>query len=525
MRTTFMFIATLILLLVAALVYFTGSFYWLLITVSIVYLIALNDVTQKKQTIRRNFPVIGHFRYLLESIRPEIAQYFIETDSSGVPFSREERTVVYTRSKKVIDTIPFGTKKNVYEVGYEWINHSLKAKHIEPEDFRVMVGGKDCLKPYSASRMNISAMSFGSLSKNAILALSSGAKMGNFAHNTGEGGISPYHIQGGADLFWQIGTGYFGCRSDDGNFNPELFKKNSTQENVKMIEIKLSQGAKPGHGGILPAAKVTEEISKIRNVPMGKDVLSPPAHTAFSNPIELCQFIKQLRDLSGGKPVGFKICIGRKIEFVAICKGMMETGIFPDFITVDGAEGGTGAAPVEFSNSIGTPLVESLIFVDNVLRGFNIRKDIKVIASGKVTSAFHVIKRLSLGADMVNSARAMMMSLGCIQALLCNTNHCPVGVATQNKMLMKGLHVPTKTQRVANYHAMTIQNVCEMMGAMGVSTPDNLYPGHINRRTSPTEFKSYDEIYDFIKDGVLLSDKIPLEYEKLMKFSRTDQFV
>jgi glutamate synthase domain-containing protein 2 len=350
----------------------------------------------------------------------------VESDTSGRPFSREQRSVVYARAKNTRDTIPFGTVEDVYETGYEWVNHSLSPKKIGHADVRVMIGGPDCKQPYSASLLNISAMSFGALSNNAVIALNQGAKIGGFAHNTGEGGISPHHLMGG-DLIWQVGTGYFGCRDKDGKFCPDTFSENAQKEQVKMIEIKLSQGAKPGHGGILPAAKLTQEIAKIRNVPMGKDVDSPPGHNAFTNPLEFIDFVTQLRELSGGKPIGFKLCVGKRREFIAICKAMHETGIAPDFISVDGGEGGTGAAPMEFSNHIGTPLVEGLIFVHNVLVGFDLRKKVKIISGGKMTSGFGLVKRLALGADLCNSARAMMMALGCIQARKCNSNLCPVG--------------------------------------------------------------------------------------------------
>lgn len=497
---------------------------WSFVLFGPLIMLGLRDMMQTKHTLLRNFPVAAHFRYLFESIRPEISQYFIETDMSGRPYSRLERSLVYTRSKKVNDTIPFGTQLNVYDVGYEWVNHSITPIHIPPEEFRVMVGGKDCKQPYNASRLNISAMSFGSLSRNAIEALSTGAKMGGFAHNTGEGGVSPYHLKGGADLIWQIGTGYFGCRTKDGKFNPETFAKRAVHERVKMIEIKVSQGAKPGHGGILPAAKVTKEISEIRDVPMGEDIISPPAHSAFSTPLEMMHFIKQLRDLSGGKPVGFKMCLGRQIELVTICKAMIETDIYPDFITIDGGEGGTGAAPVEFSNHIGSPLVESLIFAHNTLTGFGIRDQIKIIASGKVASGFDMVKRLALGADMCNAARAMMMAVGCIQALKCNTNECPVGVATQDPAFYKGLIVTDKSVRVKNYQEEMLGSVREIMGAMGLNTPEALFPGHIMRRTAPNEIKSYGDLYPSVGEGDLVNGNVPPQYEKLLKFAKSDSF-
>lgn len=487
-------------------------------------LLGFVDMTQKRQAIRRNYPVLGHMRYFLELIRPEIFQYFIESDKEGVPFDREHRSLIYQRAKNVRDTTPFGTKVDVYAPGYEWVNHSLLARHVDEADMRVVIGGPDCRQPYSCSLLNISAMSFGSLSKNAILALSRGAKMGKFAHNTGEGGLSPYHLEGGGDLIWQIGTGYFGCRDESGKFSPKLFAEKAAIPNVKMIEIKLSQGAKPGHGGILPAAKVTAEIAAIRGVPMGKDVLSPPTHSTFSTPIELLEFIKQLRDLSGGKPIGFKLCVGKRREFLAICKAMVQTGITPDFITVDGGEGGTGAAPLEFSNHIGAPLVEGLIFVHNALVGYSLRSRIRILASGKSTSGFSMLKRLSIGADVIMSARAMMMAIGCIQALKCNSNHCPVGVATQEKHLMAGLDPTDKSHRVASYHKQTIHSLAEMIGALGLSSAQQLRPWHLMHRISANETRHYGELYHFLKDGELLADNLPPDYARACQAASADSF-
>jgi glutamate synthase domain-containing protein 2 len=487
-------------------------------------LLGIGDMTQKRQAIRRNYPVLGHMRYFLELIRPEIYQYFIENDNEGVPFDREQRSVVYQRAKNVRDTTPFGTKINVYAPGYEWVNHSLLAHHIDAEGMRVTVGGPDCKQPYSCSLLNISAMSFGSLSMNAILALSRGAKLDNFAHNTGEGGLSPYHLEGGADLIWQVGTGYFACRDEAGNFSPEMFAEKSVHPNVKMIEIKLSQGAKPGHGGILPAAKVTREIASIRGVPMGQDVLSPPTHNQFSTPIGLLEFVKQLRDLSGGKPVGFKLCVGKRREFLAICKAMIKTGITPDFIVVDGGEGGTGAAPLEFSNHIGAPLVEGLIFVHNALVGYSLRSKIKIIASGKVTSGFGMLKRLAIGADAVMSARAMMMAIGCIQALKCNSNHCPVGVATQEKHLMAGLDPTDKAARVASYHKETIESLAEMIGALGLNSAEELRPWHLLHRVSRNETRHYGELYHYLRDGDLLADELPPDYARACDSASAETF-
>jgi glutamate synthase domain-containing protein 2 len=398
------------------------------------------DLQQDKHTIRRNFPVLGRMRYLLEMFRPEIRQYFVEGDKEATPFTREQRTIVYSRAKGQVDTQPLGTRRDVYAEGYEWALHSMFPTHLTAEDARCIVGGPHCKQPYSASLMNISAMSYGALSDNAILALNTGAKMGGFYHNTGEGGMSKFHLYPGGDICYQIGTGYFGCRNNaTGGFCPDKFKETSAKPQVKMIEVKLSQGAKPSHGGILPAAKISKAISEARGVPMGEDCNSPPAHSEFSTPQGLLDFIQRLRDLSGGKPIGFKLCLGHPSEFAAIVHSMIESGIKPDFITVDGGEGGTGAAPPEFSNSLGTPLVEGLVFVNQMLIGAGLREDIKIICSGKVVSGMSLVRNLALGADLCNAARAMMFALGCIQALKCNTNHCPTGIATNNPRLMAGL--------------------------------------------------------------------------------------
>jgi len=508
-KQIFITLSIVVIAIIAASYSVVPSVLWSLIIIGPIIIIGYVDIFQTKHSIRRNFPVLGNLRYMLEKIRPEIMQYFVETDTEGRPINRLYRSLIYRRSKKTNDTTPFGTQLNVYESGYEWMDHSIYAKnHADMEHIpRVVVGGSTCTKPYSASILNISAMSFGSLSKNAILAMNTGAKMGGFAHNTGEGGISEYHKQPGGDLIWQVGTGYFGCRTKEGNFNPETFKKNAGLENVKMIEIKISQGAKPGHGGILPASKNTEEIATIRGVEPFTDILSPPAHTAFTNPDELMQFIKQLRELSGGKPIGFKLCVGKKIEFENICKAMLRSGIKPDFITVDGGEGGTGAAPIEFSNSLGMPLRDGLTFVVDTLRGYDLKKDIKVIASGKVFTGFHIARLIAIGADMVNSARAMMLATGCIQALLCNTNTCPVGVATQNQSLVKGLVVADKAIRVANFHEGTIKSFIELMMASGVNKPSNLNREHINRRVSMNQVLKYSELYPEVAIGKYLHAK------------------
>lgn len=496
-REIFVTSATIILLTIGIISIFWKPILWSLIVFTPLIIIGTYDIFQKKHAIKSNFPVIGHFRYLLESFRPEIQQYFVETDTEGTPINRVFRSLIYSRAKSENDTTPFGTKSDVYKVGYECMAHSMYPKHHDEveQNPRILFGGKECKQPYSASILNVSAMSFGSLSQNAILALSKGAKLGGFAHNTGEGGLSPYHLEGGGDLVWQIGTGYFGCRTKDGNFCRDTFQKNAIKDNVKMVEIKLSQGAKPGHGGILPAAKNTEEIAKIRHVEPHTDVLSPPYHTAFNNAEGLLHFVQQLRELSGGKPVGFKLCVGSKDEFIEVCEAMKKTQILPDFITVDGGEGGTGAAPVEFSNSIGLPLREGLSFVVDSLIKYKFKDQIRIIASGRVFSAFHMIRLIALGADTVNSARAMMMAIGCIQALQCNTNTCPVGVATQDKSLMKGLDINDKYVRVANFHKKMVDSYSEMIAAAGLSNGDEIQRKHILHRIGPNKMVTYNELY------------------------------
>jgi len=484
---------------------FWSHAYGLLFIIVPLVALGLYDIVQRKHTILRLYPVIGHLRFLFESIRPEIQQYFVESDTNGQPISREFRALVYQRAKGDRDTRPFGTVFDVYRDGYEWMNHSLCPHAVKEKHPRIRFGGKDCTQPYDASPLNISAMSFGALSRNAILALNKGAKTGGFAHNTGEGGISPYHLKYGGDLIWQIGTGYFGCRNPEGGFDETLFTEKAHLDVVKMIEIKLSQGAKPGHGGILPAIKLTPEIAEIRHVPMGEDVVSPPAHTTFSTPVGLLQFVARLRELSGGKPVGFKLCIGKKVEFLAICKAMLETGIEPDFITVDGGEGGTGAAPIELTNSVGMPLRDGLVFVHNALLGTGLRSSIRIIASGKALSAFHLLRLMALGADTVNMARAMMFALGCIQSRHCNRDTCPTGVATQNPARYKALNVDLKAARVANYHTSIIENLVELIAAAGLDNLDELRPWHINRRINGTDIRNYDELYPCITDGCLLS--------------------
>ncbi len=474
MRYLFYKAAAFTILLIVLISYYWTSFLWSLVVVGPILFVGTMNRMQKSHTILRNFPVLGYFRYFFESISPEIQQYFIEKSTDGKPFSRNHRALVYRRAKNVNATHPFGTQMNINDDHYEAIRHSIYA--IEPaEDFpRVMIGSSLCKQPYSASVLNISAMSFGSLSQNAILALNKGAKKGNFYHNTGEGGLSDYHLQGGADIVWQIGTGYFGCRTPEGDFSPEEFKKRAGIPQVKMIELKLSQGAKPGHGGVLPAAKNTEEIARIRGVKPHTTIISPPSHKTFSDAKGLVRFIGKMRELADGKPVGFKLCVGRTEEFIDLCKEMKKEGIWPDFITVDGAEGGTGAAPLEFSDSVGIPLEPALIFVHSTLKKYGLRDEVRVIASGKVLTAFSILRMRALGADICNSARAFMFSIGCIQALRCNTNDCPAGVATQNKMLMKGLVVTDKAERVYNFHHNTIKAVLELLGACGITHTEDI---------------------------------------------------
>jgi len=485
------------------------------------------DMFQTRQSLKRNFPLAGRLRYVFEDLRPKIQQYFVESDTDGAPINRNERSVIYQRSKKQVDTIPFGTQLNVYSEGYEWMTHSISPMDFQKLDHnpRVQFGGKECKQPYSMSVLNVSAMSFGSLSKNAIEALNAGAKIGGFAHNTGEGGLSPYHLKHGGDVIWQIGTGYFGARTADGVFSDDAFRKNASQPSVKMIEIKLSQGAKPGHGGILPAAKNTPEIAAIRLVEPGTTVFSPPFHSAFSTPIELIQFVKRLRALSDGKPIGFKLCVGRKSEFLSICKAMVQMNAYPDFITVDGGEGGTGAAPPEFSNSVGMPLLDALAFVDDALRGFGIRNEMKLIASGKILTGFNIVRAMALGADTCNSARAMMMALGCIQALECNKNTCPTGVATQNPYFMNGLVVEDKKVRVANYHKNTVESFVELLAASGISHPDKINRTHVYRRVFMNLVKTYEEIYPSIPEGCLLEGgDVPFDLESYMSRSSAESF-
>jgi glutamate synthase domain-containing protein 2 len=469
-------------------------------------IVGVRDVIQTRHAILRNYPIFGHLRFIFESIRPEIRQYLLESDRDETPFSREARSLVYQRAKGDEDSKPFGTTKNVYESGYAWVTHSVVPHHIKDTNFRVRIGGKDCLHPYEASIYNISAMSFGALSANAIQALNEGAARGGFAHDTGEGGISRYHRQGG-DLIYQIASGYFGCRATDGTFDADAFKRQASDPQIKMIELKLSQGAKPGHGGMLPAAKISEEIAEARGIPMGADCISPAAHSAFSTPLGLMQFIGRLRELSGGKPVGFKLCIGHRREFMCIVKAMIETGIKPDFIVVDGKEGGTGSAPLEFVNHVGMPMLEGLHFVHNTLRGAGLRDEVRIGAAGKIVSAFDISRALALGADWCNSARGFMFALGCIQAQACHTNKCPVGIATQDKLRQRALDPGTKAERVARFHGNTLKALGEIAGAAGLQHPGDFLPYHLMFRQKDNEVTDGNEVYPYLPMGFLLNEE------------------
>ena len=468
--------------------------------------VGLYDLQQTHHAILRNYPIIGHLRFMLETIRPEIRQYFLESETEASPFSRAQRTLVYSRAKGASDKRPFGTQLDVRAVGYEWINHSIAPSTLAGHDFRVNVGGKDCTQPYAISLFNVSAMSFGALSANAVLALNLGAKMGGFAHDTGEGSISRHHRVHGGDLIWEIGSGYFGCRDEQGHFSPEHFVENVRSPQVKMIEIKLSQGAKPGHGGVLPGPKVTEEIAEARGVMEGQDCVSPAAHSSFSTPLELMQFVQQLRTLCEGKPVGIKLCIGHPWEWFAIVKAMLESGIQPDFIVVDGAEGGTGAAPLEFSDHMGMPLQEALRLVHTTLVGAGLRDSIRVGASGKIVSAFDMARALALGADWCNSARGFMFALGCIQAQTCHSGNCPTGVTTQDPKRQLALVVPSKAERVHNFHRHTLEALQELMQASGLQTPHDFTPRHIMRRVTETQTLHLSDLIDTLEPGALLKN-------------------
>jgi glutamate synthase domain-containing protein 2 len=518
-----------VLTIVFAVLTVVHSIWWLIgvVIAAALVLIGIWDLLQTKHSILRNYPIVGHARFLLEDAGPELHQYLVEDDTDGRPFNRDTRSLMYQRAKSVPDKKPFGTELDVYADGYTFMMHSI-APHPMPADpvehLRVTVGGPDCSQPYSLSVLNISAMSFGALGAAAVKAMNTGAKLGHFAHDTGEGGLSKHHLEPGGDVIWQIGTGYFGCRTEEGDFSPELFAKNAAHPQVKMIEIKVSQGAKPGHGGILPGAKVTEEIAEARLVPMGKDVFSPTYHKAFSTPLEMMAFIRQLRELSGGKPVGFKICIGAPVEFMAIVKAMLATDTYPDFIVVDGAEGGTGAAPLEFSDSLGTPLVEGLMLVQNTLVGAGLRHRIKIGASGKLVTASAMARAMALGADWCNSARGFMFAVGCIQSQRCHTNKCPVGVTTQDKGLQRALVVPDKAARVHQFHKNTIHALAEMVAAMGLDHPSQLSPDLVVKRVNHSVVETYTEIYPHYEHNCLNNGTAPERFQQVWDLASAETF-
>ena len=482
------------------------------------------DMTQTHHALRRNYPILANFRFILESVRPEIRQYFLESDLDGAPFNRSKRSVVYARAKGQLQSRPFGTQQDVYADGFEWLAHSIAPAKLGGHDFRVKIGGADCKQPYSSSLLNISAMSFGSLSGNAIQALNKGAKAGGFAHDTGEGSFSVHHKAGGGDTIWEVASGYFGCRNGDGTFSPERFAKTASEPQIKMIEIKLSQGAKPGHGGILPAAKVTPEISAARGVPLGQDCVSPSRHSAFSTPLEMMAFIAQLRELSGGKPVGFKLCIGQKTEFMALCKAMLESGVTPDFIVIDGKEGGTGAAPLEFADHLGTPLREGLSFAHDCLVGAGLRDKVRLGASGRIITAFDMARVMALGADWCNSARGFMFALGCIQSLSCHTDKCPTGVATQDPRRANALVVPDKAERVRRFQGSTMEALAELTAAAGVTHPADISREQLMRRTVTGDVQSFAEAYPQLAPGSLLDGTAGDKYARLWAMADAGSF-
>jgi len=525
MRNLFYLISVSTLVLILAAAWLQPQILWLLIVWGLYVGVGIYDIFVARSNVLKNYPVIGHLRYMLEFISPEIHQYFIEGTHDGRPFTREQRNIINERAKGKSATMPFGTQYDLLEAGMEFARHSLAPVEVAVESLRFHIGNAQCAQPYSASRINISAMSFGALSDNAIRALNRGARLGNFFHNTGEGGLSKYHLEQGGDLCWQIGTGYFGCRHADGRFSAELFQQSARDARVKLIEIKLSQGAKPSHGGILPAAKVSEEIARVRLVNLGEDCVSPASHSAFSGPSGLVQFVQQLRELSGGKPVGFKLCIGRRDQFMAIVKAMLVSEIYPDFITVDGAEGGTGAAPYEFSDNLGLPLAEGLSFVHNVLVGAGLRRHIRLLASGKVATGFDVIAKMALGADAVNMARPMMFALGCIQARRCNTNSCPSGVATQDARRGAAVDVDYRGQQVSNFHQQTLISLAELLGAMGHADPAELRPHEIFRRRENSRALSYAELYPQLQEGELVDgSQVPSEYSMDWQVACAERF-
>ena len=470
-----------------------------------VFIVAMFDMLQSEHSLRRTYPGSARFRWFFEWLRPFLRAYIVEGELEGRPFSIDERSLIYARAKGDVDAHPFGTDLDVYSSEYEWLAHSAMPNPSAPRDMRVTVGSSQCTLPYSASRLNISAMSFGSLGANAIEALNLGAKLAGCYHDTGEGAISPYHRRHGGDIVWEIGSGYFGCRDTTGHFDAARFTDNAASDQVRMIEIKLSQGAKPGHGGILPAPKVTAEIASTRGVAQGLDCVSPAAHSAFSTPIELVEFAARLRDLAGGKPVGIKLCVGFPHEIFAIAKAMLVTGIRLDFMVIDGGEGGTGAAPTELTDRVGMPLREGLIIARNALVGAGLKSEVRLAASGKVTSGAGVAINAALGADWCTAARAFMFSLGCVQSLKCHTDTCPTGIATQSLARQRGLVVPEKAERVARYHAATMRALHDIVVAAGLDSPADFRPSHLRQRINVSQMRQMDESYTFVRPGELLS--------------------
>ncbi len=497
------------------------------VVTGVLALLGLRDIAQPRHSILRNYPIVGHLRYLLEDAGPEMHQYIVENDTEGKPFNRDTRSLVYQRAKDVADKKAFGTELDVYAEGYTWMVHSVAPKPM-PDDpvaaLRVRIGGAQCTEPYDSSVFNISAMSFGALGHAAITAMNTGARDGGFAHNTGEGGLSRHHLEPGGDLVWQIGTGYFGCRAADGGFSEQLFAENAGHEQVRMIELKLSQGAKPGHGGILPGKKVTGEIAAARGVPAGKDVFSPTYHRAFSTPREMLGFIARLRELSDGKPIGFKLCVGKPIEFMAIVKAMIETDTYPDFVVVDGAEGGTGAAPLEFSDNLGTPLIDGLMFVQNVLVGAGVRDRVRIGASGKLVTASAIARAMALGADFCTSARGFMFAVGCIQSQHCHTNRCPVGVATQDRKLQRALVVDDKAKRVEQFHRNTVEALAELVAAMGLDHPSELTSGMILKRDVHLRVEPFTEMAATHPPNCLIAGTAPADSQQLWDQATVERF-
>jgi glutamate synthase domain-containing protein 2 len=497
--------APLALALLAVLAGILLGWLWLVAIGGVLAALGAYDLLQRRHSILRNYPIIGHGRFLLESIRPELQQYFIERNFDGRPYDRDTRASIYQRAKGVKDEQAYGTERDVGEAGYEWLMHSTAPLDPPEEPTRVRLGGPDCTQPYDMALLNVSAMSFGALSGAALTALNRGAAAGGFAHDTGEGGLTRYHLQGG-DVVWELGSGYFGARTKDGGFDRGEFRDKAAHERVRCVSLKLSQGAKPGIGGQLPGPKVTKEIAEARDVPQGQSCISPAAHRVFSTPRELVRFIGEMRELAGGKPTGFKLCVGLRHELLAICKAMVEEGITPDFIVVDGGEGGTGAAPMEYEDNVGTPLTEGLMMVHNALVGVGVRDRIRIGASGKIATGTDVVKRLAIGADYTNAARAMMMAVGCIQSQRCHTNTCPVGVATQDPKRARALDVPDKTERVRRYQEAVVKEAMRVMASMGVGEPAQLTPHMLMRRVTAARISSYAELYHWLEPGELLGE-------------------